>query len=216
MAELTGYYPLDTEIDVSLSPDQTIQLEMVRLPGLVTLTTEPEAAAEVRVDGEPFGTTPLVDAEIMTGRHQIEFVAERYLTEVRELDVIGGGERQRLPVELTPNWAPITVETDPPGAAVFVDGNESGSTPLVVELSAGERIFEIRLGGYNPWADVVSVLADQPQTVRVLPIAVHPFIMGQPHRFPYFVKMLEHLKNQPGVVFMTATQIYEWYEGQVE
>ena len=168
VAELTGYYPLDTEIDVSLSPDQTIQLEMVRLPGLVTLTTEPEAAAEVRVDGEPLGTTPLVDAEITTGRHQIEFVAERYLTEVRELDVIGGGERQRFPVELTPNWAPITVETDPPGAAVFVDGSESGSTPLVVELSAGERIFEVRLGGYNPWADVVSVLADQPQTLPLI------------------------------------------------
>jgi peptidoglycan/xylan/chitin deacetylase (PgdA/CDA1 family) len=63
---------------------------------------------------------------------------------------------------------------------------------------------------------LTTLLADQPQTVRVLPIAVHPFIMGQPHRFPYFVKVLEHLKNQPGVVFMTATQIYEWYEGQVE
>jgi len=168
VAELTGYYPLDTEIDVSLSPDQTIQVEMVRLPGLVTLTTEPEAAAEVRVDGEPFGTTPLVDAEIMTGRHQIEFVAERYLAEVRELDVIGGGERQRLPVELTPNWAPITVETDPPGAAVLVDGNESGSTPLVLELSAGERVVEVRLRGYNAWADVVSVLADQPQTLPLI------------------------------------------------
>jgi allantoinase len=60
-----------------------------------------------------------------------------------------------------------------------------------------------------------TLMTDEPQTVRVLAVAVHPFIMGQTHRFPYFVKMLEHLKNHPGVVFMTATQIYEWYTEQM-
>lgn len=55
------------------------------------------------------------------------------------------------------------------------------------------------------------LLTDTPETARVLPIAVHPFIMGQPHRFATFVKILEVLKNHPGVMFMTATQIYDWY-----
>ncbi len=168
VAELAGYYPLDTEINVGLSPDQTIEVEMIRLPGLVTLTTEPDVAAVVRVDGEPLGSTPLADAEITTGRHQIEFVAERFLTEVRELDVIGGGERQRLTAELTPNWAPITVTSEPPGAEVLVDGAVTGATPLVMELSAGERLVEVRLRGYNAWADVVSVLADQPQMLPLV------------------------------------------------
>ena len=59
-----------------------------------------------------------------------------------------------------------------------------------------------------------TLLSDTPETARVLPIAVHPFIMGQPHRFPYFVKLLEHLANMPAVTFMTATQIYEWYVEQ--
>ncbi|MCZ6476204.1 MAG: PEGA domain-containing protein [Gammaproteobacteria bacterium] len=165
VAELAGYYPLDTEINVTSAPDQTIEIEMIRLPGLVTLTTEPDVRAEVRVDGERLGITPLTDAEIATGRHQIEFVAERFLAEVHELDVIGGGEHQRLVAELTPNWAPITVTSAPPGAAVLVDGTVTGATPLVMELSAGERLIEVRLRGYNAWADVVSVLADQPQTL---------------------------------------------------
>ena len=165
VAELAGYYPLDTEINVGLSPDQTIRVEMIRLPGLVTLTTEPDVAAEVRLDGARLGTTPLTDAEITTGRHQIEFVAERFLAEVRELDVIGGGERQRLAAELTPNWAPITVTSEPSGAEILVDGTVAGATPLVLELSAGERLLEVRLRGYNAWADVVSVFADQPQTL---------------------------------------------------
>ncbi len=168
VAELAGYYPLDTEINVDLSPDQTIELEMIRLPGLVTLATEPDVAAEVRVDGERVGTTPLADAEITTGRHQIEFVAERFLAEVRELDVIGGGERQRLVAELTPNWAPITMSSEPPGAEVLVDGTVTGATPLIMELSAGERLVEVRLRGYNAWADVVSILANQPQTLPLI------------------------------------------------
>jgi hypothetical protein len=62
---------------------------------------------------------------------------------------------------------------------------------------------------------VDTLLTDVPETARVLPIAVHPFIMGQPHRFPYFVKILEHLANMPSVVFMTATQIHDWYVEQV-
>jgi formylglycine-generating enzyme required for sulfatase activity len=168
VAELAGYYPLDTEITVGLSPDQTIEVEMERLPGLITLTTAPEATAEVTVNGQPLGTTPLTDAEITTGRHQLEFVAERYLTEVRELDVIGAGERQNVVVELTPNWAPITVITEPSGAEVLVDGVATGTTPLVMELSAGERIVELRLGGYNAWSDVVSVQADQPQSLPLV------------------------------------------------
>jgi peptidoglycan/xylan/chitin deacetylase (PgdA/CDA1 family) len=59
-----------------------------------------------------------------------------------------------------------------------------------------------------------TLLSDKPETARILPIAVHPFIMGQAHRFPYFVKMLEHLKNTPDITFMTATEIYEWYVGE--
>ncbi|MCH8199426.1 MAG: polysaccharide deacetylase family protein [Chloroflexi bacterium] len=61
-----------------------------------------------------------------------------------------------------------------------------------------------------------TLMHDEPETARVLPIGTHPFIMGQPHRFPYFVQMLESLKSTPGVVFMTATEIYEWYVGEVQ
>jgi len=168
VAELAGYYPLDSEINVGLNSDQTIEVEMTRLPGLVTLTTAPEATAEVRIDGRVLGVTPLTDAEIVTGRHQVELVADRYLSEVRELDVIGGGEHQGLVVELTPNWAPISLSSDPAGAEVFVDGDQAGETPIVLELGAGERIVELRRRGYNAWADVISVLADEPQTLPLV------------------------------------------------
>ncbi len=47
--------------------------------------------------------------------------------------------------------------------------------------------------------------------VRVMAIAVHPYIHGVPHRIKYFRKILEDLSRRPGVVFWTGAQILDWY-----
>ena len=68
-ASLPGYYPLDTTIEVGRLPDQSFSFELTKLPGLVTLTATP-TEAQVSVDGEVLGTTPLVDVEIPPGPHR--------------------------------------------------------------------------------------------------------------------------------------------------
>jgi formylglycine-generating enzyme required for sulfatase activity len=161
-ANLTGYYPLDAEIEVSSASDQSIELKLLKLPGLVTLTTEPETRARVLLDGMPFGETPLTDSEITPGLHRIELSADRYLSQVLELEVRGASERQSLIAKLTPNWAPVSLATQPAGATVLVDGMPAGVTPLEMQLTAGEREIEARLSGYNAWTDKVLVSAGVP------------------------------------------------------
>jgi formylglycine-generating enzyme required for sulfatase activity len=160
-AELPGYYPLDVEVDVGVAPDQRFEFDLTKLPGRVELATIPEASAEVLVDGEPVGTSPLV-AEIRPGRHRVEFRAERYFAELHDIDVEGGGARQELTVELTPNWAPVEIATAPAGASVLVDGMPAGTTPTVLELEAGEHELEVRLAGYNAWQNKIEVTANRP------------------------------------------------------
>ena len=162
-AELPGYYPLDTEVEVGSLSDQTIALTLTKLPGLVTITTEPEVGAQVLLDGTPLGTTPLVDTELVPGVHRLEFSAERHLAEVRELEVAGGGERQSLAATLTPDWAVVSLRTDPPGATVVVDDVDVGVTPADVEVASGEHELEVRLAGYNAWSNRLLVAANQPQ-----------------------------------------------------
>lgn len=164
-ASLDGYYPVDETIEVGALPDQTVRLNLTKLPGLITFGTEPEVSAEVTVDGKPLGSTPLEDVEIVPGTHRIEFVAERYLSEVRELDVEGGHVEQDLVVGLTPSWAPVQVTSKPDGAEVSVDGKAFGRTPIELELSAGERRIEVGLAGYNTWNDRIMVVADVPQVL---------------------------------------------------
>ncbi len=164
-ATLEGYYPLDTEVEVGPLADQTFPLEMTRLPGLISFSTENGVEATLRVDGEAIGSTPIADAEVIPGVHQVEFVAPRHLPEVIELDVEGGHVRQTVVAALTPSWAPVTVTSEPAGAIVTVDGEEAGRTPIELELTAGGRALELTLPGYNAWRDRVLVVADNPQTL---------------------------------------------------
>jgi formylglycine-generating enzyme required for sulfatase activity len=170
-AELPGYYPLDTQIEVGVLADQTIELTLTKLPGIVTITTEPEVRAQVLLDGMPFGATPIVAAELTPGMHRLELRAARYLTETRELEVRGGGERQSLAATLTPDWAVVSLRTDPPGATVLVDGVAAGETPADVEIMSGEHEVELRLAGYNAWSSKLLVAADQPQTLPDIRLA---------------------------------------------
>ncbi|OZI74611.1 polysaccharide deacetylase family protein [Bordetella genomosp. 12] len=49
---------------------------------------------------------------------------------------------------------------------------------------------------------------------RVLALGLHPHLMGVPHRFGDFERMLDLLMQQPGVVFMTGGQIADWFTSQ--
>jgi hypothetical protein len=46
---------------------------------------------------------------------------------------------------------------------------------------------------------------------RVMNVAVHPFIMGQPHRIGALAKALEYIRSREGVWCATGSQIVDWY-----
>jgi allantoinase len=46
---------------------------------------------------------------------------------------------------------------------------------------------------------------------RVMAIAIHPYISGQPHRIKYLEQVYEHINSHPGVVHMNGKEIYHWY-----
>jgi allantoinase len=47
---------------------------------------------------------------------------------------------------------------------------------------------------------------------RVMAIGVHPFITGVPHRIKYFDQIFEYVREKPDVVFMTGSEILDWYK----
>jgi allantoinase len=53
--------------------------------------------------------------------------------------------------------------------------------------------------------------ADAKDSVRVMALAVHPYIMGAPHRLRYFREALTYIATKPGVMFQTGEEIRDWY-----
>jgi allantoinase len=49
---------------------------------------------------------------------------------------------------------------------------------------------------------------------KIMPIPIHAYLSGQPHRFVYLEKLYRYLAAQPGVVFMTGAEIYDWFVGE--
>ncbi|WP_406854219.1 polysaccharide deacetylase family protein [Alsobacter sp. KACC 23698] len=50
---------------------------------------------------------------------------------------------------------------------------------------------------------------------RVMAISIHPYITGVPHRIRYLEDLLDYVAQHEGVAFMTASEIGDWYAGQM-
>jgi allantoinase len=46
---------------------------------------------------------------------------------------------------------------------------------------------------------------------KILPIALHPWISGVPHRIDYLEELLRYVAAAPGVTFMSGGEIADWY-----
>ncbi len=51
------------------------------------------------------------------------------------------------------------------------------------------------------------------ERAKIMAIAIHPYISGQPHRIKYLEEVYEYCGGKEGVVFMNGAEILEWYMG---
>ena len=159
-AKADGYTDLETTFTVGDAADQRLRFSLQRLPGRLTLLVEP--AAEVFIDGNPRGSTPLAPLELAAGTHELMLRAPRYRVHQAPVQIEGGGVEQTLQVKLERGWAPVSLRSLPSGAEIRVDGQPAGVTPQTLELGEGSHAVELRLAGYANWQDQVTVRANEP------------------------------------------------------
>jgi peptidoglycan/xylan/chitin deacetylase (PgdA/CDA1 family) len=49
---------------------------------------------------------------------------------------------------------------------------------------------------------------------KIMSLAIHPYISGQPHRIKYLEQIYEYVIRHEGVVHWNGEQIYDWYKPQ--
>lgn len=158
-AEKNGYLPLEEVIEVSHT-NSHYSFNLQTLPGQLDLTSVPPGAT-VLIDGTPVGKTPLPEIEVAAGSRSVHFEHERYLPIEKLVEIEGFGKKQSLQVELKPAWAVVTLQTEPAGATLLVDGEEQGSTPLELELLSGNRQLVFTRKSFAPLEVELAVEAGQ-------------------------------------------------------
>ena len=140
-----------------------------RGPGTLVVETSVENA-EVLVDEETVGFTPLDPVEVSPGSHTVR-VRRPGFTEFVDVVEVAPGTEVRLPVSLMALAMVLTVRSEPDLARVFVDGTFRGETPLELELIDGEHSVRVTAAGYR---EVIRTVQATPGSVDALDVELEP------------------------------------------
>jgi hypothetical protein len=107
-----------------------------------------EDGAELLVDGEPAGLTPLAaPLALDVGRHTIVLRKGGFIEQSKDVTV--GREVAAVRFDLMPVGATVQVTVrGPTKATVLIDGTDMGASPFRGEVPAGRHSFEARAPGY--------------------------------------------------------------------
>ena len=56
-----------------------------------------------------------------------------------------------------------------------------------------------------------TIYGESYETVKIMAVAMHPYLSGSPHRIRYVRETLEYILSRPGVVCWDGEQILDWY-----
>jgi hypothetical protein len=120
------------------------------VPGQLTVNSTPEGAA-IAIDGhsETGWVTPYNLAGLTPGQHTITVSRPGFGSETRTIEV-GTGSKSFLSVQLAQLSASVSVTSDPVGAAIFLDGKDSGHvTPTQISVEkTGSHTILVKKQGY--------------------------------------------------------------------
>jgi eukaryotic-like serine/threonine-protein kinase len=118
--------------------------------GVVSISSTP-AGAQIQIDGhsDPTWVTPYDMSALLPGQHNIVISKPGFSTDSRSFDV-AAGSKSFLSVQLAPLTGTLSVNSDPPGAEIWMDGKDTGKiTPAQFTLDkAGTHTFAFKKGGY--------------------------------------------------------------------
>ena len=127
----------------------------------VVIETDP-VAADVFLNGELLGSSPIELPPMAFGEHDVRVEKEGFLPLEERFELVAGDVIAPLVFALQSARISLFLESVPAGAAVTIDGERSGQTPLEdVELEPGQHEIQVSRKGYNSWRSVVVARAGE-------------------------------------------------------
>ncbi len=115
-----------------------------------------------------------------------------------------------LGIEYTCNWV-----NDELPSRVKVKNGSLVSIPYSIEINDIPAFLDLKQSGEQfgkMICDTYDVLyEDGAKIPRIMAIALHPFLIGHPHRSKYFDQALQYIRDKGGAWFTTGSEILEWH-----
>ncbi|MDJ0917792.1 MAG: PEGA domain-containing protein [Woeseiaceae bacterium] len=165
--EKAGYYDISQSFEVGEEANKTIELELRRLPGKLTVQTSATDDVTVTINGSIVGPAPLGPVELQPGDHSVAVSSDRYLPYSDVISIEGLGMTSIMNVQLIPRWADVEITSEPAGAQVIADETLLGVTPLTIELLEGSHDLSVVADGFRAWDGTVVA---EPDVAQVLPL----------------------------------------------
>lgn len=150
----------------------------------------------VSIDGKNMGNAPLADIPLACGSHTVRVEKGGYRAYNKTV-LLADGTREAViaNLEKVPDRGQVTIQSEPPGGDLYVDGKYRGTTPATLDnLLPGRHEVLIRKDGYEDYRDVVSVSAE------------------------FITEYREYLVPLPGTGFLSITSYPEgadvWIDGK--
>ncbi|UCD78525.1 MAG: PEGA domain-containing protein [Desulfobacterales bacterium] len=173
------FQPLEQQLTVVDDKGQHFNFTLAKQPGRLSIQAHQAdkpsitlEGAHIFIDGQEIGRTPLSGVTVKPGPGSLAIEAENYQTRHIEIKVAGCDKHQELNLALVPAWAEISLQSEPRGASILVDGQSFGATPSTIKLMGGEYDLEIRADRFKPWRTRLAVAANQSRvldTIRLQP-----------------------------------------------
>ena len=153
--ESNGYQPTEKHVILgqeNLTLDIKLEPESLAYRASLTIKTQPGGAA-VFLNDDRKGNSPLSINDLEKGKYNVRLESNGY--QPTEKHVILGQESLTLDIKLEPESpayrASLTIKTQPGGAAVFLNGDRKGNSPLTInDLEKGKYNVRLESNGYQP------------------------------------------------------------------
>jgi len=167
--QMQGYTRKDISWKVQNARPIMINVPLLNNIGTLSVFSDPDSA-EIEVDGKAYGTTPFRDT-LEQGQHKIRLVKQGYKP-YEKIVTVRRDEATDVNVALETLPGSLALDSQPSGAALFIDGVDYGLTPYKRDsVDAGSYRVRITLDGYDPFEDTVTVHPGEPTeyTFSLLP-----------------------------------------------
>lgn len=171
------------EVNVTLRPNF----------GWIKLTGETDInGADVYINNERAGKLPFVSDKLKSGTYRVKIVKNMYKTYEQQVTV-QDNETSELNVEMTPNFAVVTLTTDAE-SEIWIDGERRGKGRWNGRLEIGDYTVEVKKESHRTASEILHVNTIESQSVELkspTPIYASLEVFSTPLRATVYIDDVE-------------------------